>query len=219
MSEHFGETSDPLRGRAPTSHERESGEPWDASYRDGPAPWELGEPQPAIVRLASRGVFAGTVLDAGCGSGDNALHLASLGATVIGVDVAATALASARSKARARGLSAEFVALDAFELARLGRSFATVLDCGLFHTFDANERSRYVASVGSVTEAGGTLYVLCFGDDGSDIGPHPVREDELRMSFGPSTGWTIVTIERERILTRFHGERGVSAWLATIVRR
>jgi len=45
-----------------------TGLPWDASYHDGPAPWDIGRPQPAIVRLASEGGIAGPVLDAGCGT-------------------------------------------------------------------------------------------------------------------------------------------------------
>src|ERR1017187_5163661 len=84
---------DPFRGRHPTSHERMTGRPWDASYHDGPAPWDIGQPQPAIVRLASAGGFAGAVLDAGCGTGEHALLVASLGLPVLGVDVAETALA------------------------------------------------------------------------------------------------------------------------------
>jgi hypothetical protein len=55
---------DPFRGRPQTSHERMTGLPWDASYQYGPAPWDIGRPQAAIARLASTGVFAGTVLDA-----------------------------------------------------------------------------------------------------------------------------------------------------------
>src|SRR6185436_657513 len=146
------------------SHERLSGQPWDASYHDGPAPWDIGRPQPAIVRLASEGRFAGNVLDAGCGTGENTLHIASLGLSVLGVDVAETALAMARQKARDRGIEVEFLAADAFELDRLGRRFKTVMDCGLFHTFDSEERPRYVASLASVIEHEGTVYVLCFGD-------------------------------------------------------
>jgi len=72
-------TDDPFGGRRPTSHERWSGQPWDASYHDGPAPWVIGRPQPAIVRLASGGGISGPVLDVGCGTGENALHVASLG--------------------------------------------------------------------------------------------------------------------------------------------
>jgi SAM-dependent methyltransferase len=99
LSERSGTLADdPLRGRHPTSHERRSGLPWDASYHDGPAPWDIGQPQPAVVRLASEGGFAGAVLDAGCGTGENALLVASLGLSVLGVDVAETALAIADRK-------------------------------------------------------------------------------------------------------------------------
>src|SRR5215213_6240238 len=192
LSERSGTLAeDPFGGRRPTSHERLTGLPWDASYHDGPAPWDIGQPQPAIVRLASKGAFVGAVLDAGCGTGENALHLASLGLSVLGVDVAETALAIAREKAADRGIEIEFAAADALALERLGRSFDTVLDCGLFHTFDSDERPGYVASLASVTERGGTLYVLCFSDDGPDTGPHPVSREELRATFSPDSGWTI----------------------------
>jgi Methyltransferase domain len=95
---------DPFGGRQPTSHERMAGLSWDAAYHNGPAPWDIGQPQPAVVQLASEGGFAGAVLDAGCGTGDNTLHLASLGLPVLGVDVAETALAIAREKAVERGI-------------------------------------------------------------------------------------------------------------------
>src|SRR5215831_7932873 len=138
-----------------------TGLPWDASYHSGPPPWDIGRPQPAVVRLASAGGFAAAVLDAGCGTGENALHLASLGLSVLGVDVAETALAEARKKADARGIEVEFAVADAFQLERMGRRFATVLDCGLFHTFDGDERTGYVASLASVTDHDGTLYLVC----------------------------------------------------------
>ena len=208
---------DPLRGRQPTSHERMTGLPWDASYLDGPAPWDIGRPQPAIVRLASEGGFAGAVLDAGCGTGENTLHVASLGLAVLGVDVAETALAMARQKAVTRGIDVEFAAADAFHLERLGRRFETVMDCGLFHTLNSDERPGYVASLASVTKQHGTLYVLCFSDDRPDTGPHPVRQEELRAAFQPSNGWNVTAVEPDRIQTRYH-DSGAPAWLATIQR-
>ena len=149
MSERSGTLEDdPFHDRHPTSHERMTGLPWDASYHDGPAPWDIGRPQPPIVRLASARGFTGAVLDAGCGTGENALHVASLGLSVLGVDVAETALRIARAKAADRAIEVEFVAADAFQLQRLGRTFETVLDCGLFHTFDDDEWPEYVASLG-----------------------------------------------------------------------
>jgi len=209
-----------------------TGLPWDASYHHGPAPWDIGRPQPAIVRLASEGGFAGAVLDAGCGTGENTLLVASLGLSVLGVDVAETALAIAREKAARknandRGMgpdrgqdrgSVEFAAADAFHLERLGRMFETVLDCGLFHTFNGEERPGYVASLASVTERHGTLYVLCFSDNGPDTGPHPVSQEVLRAAFNPGNGWNVTAIEPDRIHTRFHGDDGAPAWLATIKR-
>jgi SAM-dependent methyltransferase len=167
--------------------------------------------------VASEGGFAGAVLDAGCGTGENALYVASLGLSVLGVDVAETALAIARAKAAERGIEVEFAAVDALQLQRVGRRFETVLDCGLFHTFDGDERPGYVASLASVTEHDGTLHVLCFSDDGPDTGPHPVSEQDLRAAFSPGHGWNIVAIGPDRIQTRFHDD-GAPAWLTTIKR-
>jgi SAM-dependent methyltransferase len=217
LSEQSGALADdPFNGRHPTSHERLAGQPWHASYHGGPPPWDIGRPQPAIVRLASKGGFAGSVLDAGCGTGENALHIAALGLSVVGVDVAESALALAREKADDRGIEVEFIAADALHLERLGRRFETVLDCGLFHTFDEYERPGYVASLTSVTDHAGTIYVLCFSDIGPDIGPHPISQDELKAAFNPDKGWTAVAVEPDRIETRNHD--GAPAWFATIKR-
>jgi SAM-dependent methyltransferase len=203
---------DALRARPPTGHERASGRSWDASYTDGPAPWDLGGPQPAVVRLAPR--VRGPVLDAGCGAGGNALHLAALGLAVLGVDVAPTALAAARAEAARRGLAAEFAAADALALERLGRRFAPVLDCGLFHVLDDAERRRYVAGLAAVTGPGATLFLLCFRE-GPGAGPHPVGRAELAAALGPASGWELVAVEPERLGTRFAGPDGVPAWLVT----
>lgn len=215
MFEHAG-----LRygGRQPTSHERFAGQPWDASYLDGPPPWDIGHPQPAILRLAREGAFGGAVLDAGCGTGENALHVASLGLHALRVDVAETAVSIAREKAAAGGMHADFVVADALHLDRLGRVFETVLDCGLFHTFDGDERRDYVASLASVTSPGGNLYVLCFSDVDPEIaGPHPIGQQELRAAFTRSRGWAVASITPERIHASFAAE-GVPAWLAKLQR-
>jgi SAM-dependent methyltransferase len=207
---------DQFGGRKRTSHERMSGLPWDASYQNGPAPWDIGQPQPAIARLVSAGGFTGAVLDAGCGTGENSLLIASLGLTVLGVDVAETALSMAREKAKQRGIAIEFATADALHLDRLGQTFDTVLDSALFHTFNADERPGYVASLASVTRRDAALYVLCFSDEGPDIGPHPVSQEALRAAFGSGSGWNIADLSSDRLQTRFH--HAASAWFATIKR-
>ena len=123
----------------------------------------------------------------------------------------------ARKKAATRGIEAEFATADAFHLDRQQRRFQTVLDCGLFHTFEDDERPQYVTSLASVTQSGGTLYVLCFSDEGPEPGPHPVPQPELRAAFSEDRGWNVLAVESERIETNFHAN-GVAAWLATIRR-
>ena len=68
---------------------------------------------PAVVQLASAGLFVGAVLDAGCGTGDNALCIAARGGHVFGFDVAPTAVSIAREHEAAEGLDAEFAVADA----------------------------------------------------------------------------------------------------------
>lgn len=207
-----------MMGRPPTSHERKSGQSWDASYEgDRPAPWDIGRPQEAFVRVASDCGFTGAILDAGCGTGEHALLAASLRLPVLGVDLAANAIEIARAKAADRGVDAEFAVADVFELARLARHFETVLDCGMFHTCDEEERPRYVSSLASVTEPGATLYLLCFSDLAPDIGPHPIKEEELRQAFDAESGWSVRSVEPDRIQTTFMTD-GVPAWFATITR-
>jgi cyclopropane fatty-acyl-phospholipid synthase-like methyltransferase len=171
-----------------------------------------------VARLADAGAFAGTVLDAGCGTGDNALYLAARGVTVLGFDVAPTAVATAQRRAAAADAPAEFVLADALNLSRLGRAFDSVLDSALFHTFDDTEQRAYAASLASVTNPGGRLHLLCFSDaDPQTAGPHPVSREELHAAFNPASGWIITSIDSDWVLTRFVRD-GVPAWLATITR-
>jgi 2-polyprenyl-3-methyl-5-hydroxy-6-metoxy-1,4-benzoquinol methylase len=60
---------------------------WDDAYAAStPAPWDIGRPQPAFVRLAEQGLLAGRVLDSGCGTGEQTLLAAAHGADATGVD-------------------------------------------------------------------------------------------------------------------------------------
>jgi SAM-dependent methyltransferase len=209
----------PYGGRRPTAHERQAGQPWDASYQQsGGAPWDIGAPQPAVVRLVEAGVFRGDVLDAGCGTGENTLCIAETGLRPLGVDVAPTAIEIARTSASARGLQADFAVADALNLSQLNRRFDVVLDCALFHALDAEERRLYVQGLEAVTRPGADVYVLCFGDAaGHPVGPHPVSRDGLSAPFIDSGVWEVTSIAPERLYARFAPD-GVSAWAATLKR-
>ena len=190
---------------------------WDSAYRGVPPPWDIGRPQPVVEAMAAAGGFHGRVLDAGCGTGENALFLASRGFEVTGVDWAERAIAAAREKADQRGVTAEFLVADATRLAdRVPGPFDSVVDSGLFHTFDDLDRRRYVASLSAVLSPGATLHVLCFSDrEPGDWGPRRITKDELRAAF--AAGWRIEMIEPFRFATRV-GAEGAHAWHATITR-
>jgi len=192
---------------------------WDGAYAEGtPSPWDIGRPQPAFVRLAERDLLSGRVLDAGCGTGEQALLAAGRGAQVLGVDISPRAIGRARAKAAERDLAARFEVADALKLAAIGLTFDTVIDCGLFHVFDGEARVRYVASLASVLHPGGICYLMCFSDrQPGDFGPRRVSQDELRSAFGH--GWAIAGITAGTFeLNPGLPADTAQAWLATIRR-
>jgi len=190
---------------------------WDQTYRQGWAPWDIGRPQPAFVRLADAGEIAEPVLDCGCGTGEHALMLAARGREVVGIDIAPAAIEAALRKASERGLTVDFQVADALELSRLGRRFATVIDSGVFHTFADPERARYVASLAGVVRPGGVLHLLCFSElTPGDVGPRRVTQAELRTAF--ADGWVVERIEADRFEVLEDFPTRPYAWLAKIVR-
>jgi SAM-dependent methyltransferase len=157
---------------------------FEASYRSGDAPWDIGGPQPEVVRLAEAGLITGSVLDIGCGTGENALFLAARGHAVFGLDGSPTAIELARQKAAARGLPVQFHTWDALALDRLRKSFETVIDVGLFHVLADGDRRRYAESLVEVTAPGSDLFILCFStEEPPGPGPRRIDEQEIRDAF------------------------------------
>jgi SAM-dependent methyltransferase len=189
---------------------------FEAAYQGEPPPWEIGAPQPEVVKLADGGGFRGSVLDVGCGTGENALFLAARGHPVLGVDGAPTAIERARDKARARGVDVRFVLGEALDLGALRERFETALDCGLFHALRDEERVRYAESLASALGSGGQVYLLCFSDEEPPgWGPRRISERELRSTF--RRHFAISSISPARFATRLPRE-DPRAWLATLVR-
>jgi cyclopropane fatty-acyl-phospholipid synthase-like methyltransferase len=190
---------------------------WDEAYRDPePAPWDIGRPQPEIVRLEESTSIVGSVIDVGCGTGENALYLASRGHETLGIDVSETAIARGRAKASERGLAVEFVAGDVLELSSLQLRFDTAIDVGCFHTFSDDDRDRYRDSVRSAVRPGGILHLLCFSDrEPGEWGPRRVSRTAIETSF--ATGWDVESIEETRFAHRL-GPDGALAWRARIRR-
>ena len=85
----------------------------------GQAPWDIGKPHKAFIDVAD--LITGSVLDAGCGTGDTALFLASRGNQVTGFDFLEEPIRRAKLKAAERALNVTFLVKDAMTL-KDGRS-------------------------------------------------------------------------------------------------
>jgi len=168
------------------------------------AGWDIGEPQPVVIELERAGRLRGKVLDIGCGTGENALYLASRGYSVVGLDGSAGALVHARAKARRRGIHAVFAQADARELTGFSGQFDTVIDSGLLHTFSDADRTRYLGALGRSCRPGARVHILAISD-AAPLGPGPRRltEQQLRESF--TSGWDIEELRRVHMRGKLPG--------------
>ena len=188
----------------------------------GQAPWDIGRPQKALLDVADR--IAGSVLDAGCGTGENALYFARRGCTVTGIDFLEEPITRARRKATERGLPATFLVKDALTLAGWTERFDNVIDSGLFHVFSDEDRRRYVEGLATVLKPGGRLFLLYFSDEEPGTqGPRRVPKEELHAAF--AEGWNIESVEPSRYEVRpdlkdlAFSEGGPRAWFVVVRRQ
>ena len=187
---------------------------WNDAYRSTP-PWDIGRPQPVFVELAKKGeLVLGSVLDIGCGTGENAILLAESGYTVTGVDAAPIAIDKAKAKAKARNVNVEFRIRNALNL-NLGQSrFDNAIDSGLFHTFHDNERPAYAKEVAKSLREGGKYFMMCFGENEPTDwgGPRRVSKAEIQDTF--SLLFQINYIHDALFATRIH-DNGGKAYLTS----
>jgi SAM-dependent methyltransferase len=196
--------------------------PWqwlDDLYAVRP-PWEIGRPQQAFLGLARSGAIRGRVLDVGCGTGEHTLMCTDLGLDATGLDLAATALRVADDKARQRGSTARFLHHDARRLAELGEQFDTVLDCGMFHLLDPDDRAAFTDGLRAVLRPGGRYFLLCFSDREEPRapgahGPHRLTREDIATAFADGLHIDSLAPATIEITTDPAGIRG---WLAAMTR-
>lgn len=169
-------------------------------------PWNIQAPQPVFVEVEKAGEVAGRVLDVGCGLGDNALFFAERGYQVTGIDFSPSVIEQDASKARERGLQAEFVVADATTMEGVKGPFQTVVDSALFHCLDEKAQQSYISALHGICEPGARLHLLCFSDKlPAEIPAYRNDEAHLRATF--SERWTISRLQRRGYATTFTKEK------------
>ncbi len=178
---------------------------WDQIYEITP-PWDIGQPQPAFVELLKRGeVPHGALLDVGCGTGENAIFFAQHGFSVIGIDLAPTAIRLAKHKAKQQKVQVTFHTDNALNLTTRfpSTTFANVIDSGLFHTLTDEDRIHFINQLVQILHEAGHYFMLCFSEKEQRAGgPRRISKQEIRETLTPS--FTINYIRDAIMLSNIH---------------
>ncbi len=119
----------------------------------------------------------------GCGSGNNAIYLASQGFEVTGVDVSPTALAIAAKKARKADVRVDWILADVVALPEL-QPYDLIFDRGCYHHICQYDSRAYVETLRRLSHAGSRSMILAGRpDDGNRGGPPRIKEETIRRDF------------------------------------
>ncbi len=103
---------------------------------------------------------AGRLLELGCGDGCLTLPLARKGFETYGIDISPVAIAWAKEKAQAQGLSIDFRIGNVLDLPYPDDFFDLVVDGHCFHCIIGEDRKVFLSQALRVTRPGGLFLVM-----------------------------------------------------------
>lgn len=130
-------------------------------YFRGQTPWDTQITPPEVMEFI-RKTSPGKALDLGCGTGTNAIALASHGWAVTGVDFVPKAIETARHKAAKAGLNITFLVADVANLDLPENFFDYVLDIGCLFTLEEPGRVRYAKTLEKIVTPGGCFMLYAW---------------------------------------------------------
>jgi SAM-dependent methyltransferase len=161
-------------------------------YRIGFTPWDTGQvPGELTAVIDEDGLVPGRALDIGCGTGTQAVFMASRGWQVTGVELIDQPLRRARERAAAAGVEVTFVKADATRLIEAGLEpgFTLLLDRGCFHGLNEQQRAAYARGVAELAAPGATFLLMAFARNRVPVGPAGVDREQIVAVFG--SDWEI----------------------------
>lgn len=176
---------------------------FELRYLLGNAPWDTGISPPELLEFLQQ-ASPGRALELGCGTGTNAITMATQGWEVTGVDFSALAIWAARRKARRQGLDIRFMSRNVANLDGLASPFDFALDIGCLHGLAPQERLKYASALGRLIAADGVYLLYSFITQEPDPIPQWPTAEEIDRLFGRD--FSLVSAEYGR-----DGER-TSAW-------
>ena len=135
-------------------------------------PWNNeAAPELLVSAVTGRIPRPRTVIELGCGAGNNVISLARLGFDVTGVDIAENAVAIACESARRAGVACRFVAADVLgELAAVGDTYDFAYDWELLHHIFPQDRETYIRNVHRLLGRDGNYLSVCFSEEDPQFG-------------------------------------------------
>jgi ubiquinone/menaquinone biosynthesis C-methylase UbiE len=130
-------------------------------YFRGRTPWDTQITPPEVMEFILH-TDPGNALDLGCGTGTNAIALASHGWIVTGVDFIPKAIETARRKANEAGLDIRFLVADVSRLDLPDNSYDYALDIGCFFTLEQPDRVRYTETLARIVKPGGCFMLYAW---------------------------------------------------------
>lgn len=164
---------------------------WDAHYASSELPWDTGQPEPALIAWHEQsGLTSGRALEIGCGTGTNAIWLASRGFDVLALDLSPRAIERAREKARSQAVRrCAFMVHDFLADPPLGGEYQFVFDRGCFHVFDEpSDQARFAERVAALLSPGGVWLSLLGSTEGPprEMGPPRRSARDILNAIEPS---------------------------------
>ncbi|HKW71066.1 MAG TPA: class I SAM-dependent methyltransferase [Candidatus Dormibacteraeota bacterium] len=171
-------------------------------YRLGFTPWDNVLPAELVDAMTGPNALPrGRALDMGSGKGGKAVYMAQSGWQVTAVENVPRAVAEARRRATAAGVTVDFHSGDVTRLEDLHLSpgYSLVFDFGCYHGLNRSQREAYGRGVNSVTAPGATFLVMGFtralppvpsGINVADLTEHLGQEWRLQWTHavsGPGT--------------------------------